>query len=555
MKPEIVREQSEAAKSAIQRWSEMKTDRAAHEQMWEDIARLMRPQRQGFMQDGSTARSDEKPLSSAPIHAHSNFAAGLFGTLTNPTNKWFGFRTDDEEVNNWHPMRLWLDVAGRRVLNSFLPAASTFYTAANQVFSDLAAFGNGAQYDEVDLAEKKILDITLSLAEVCFDIDGWGQVCEVVRKFPLKPIAAVRMFRGKGQLPAKVVEMAEKGSQDVIWFYQHVLRNDEFTPGSLGPRGKRWLSRWACETDCTLVREAGYEEMPFYAPRWEVDSGQIYGVGPGFVALASARAHHQMEAAVIRAAQRAADPTILAPDRQDFPLNGRIRPGAVVYGAVDPQGRALLRPLEMAGGINLTLQERQAKIEEMRDAFHYTLLQLAGRTGMTATEVMAITEERQRLWAPHQGRVQEEFLQRKIGRRFGQLWRAGQLPPPPEGLPEGLALSITYESAAAAAQKSVEGNAALRVIQDIAPLVQIKPRLADRIDEDGLLETLIEARGAPARMIRSREDADKLAEQRQQAQSLMAGMQMAREGAGAVKDLAAAQGAMQPNPAAGGMPA
>jgi hypothetical protein len=540
MIPVIAHENSEAAKAAIQRWYELKTDRHDHEAMWEDIARLIRPQRGGFKLDDHRTRDHEKPLSSAPIHAHGNFAAGLYGTLTNPANRWFGFRTDDEDLNNWHPMRQWLDMVSRRVLASFLPSTSTFYTSAIQVFSDMAAFGNAAQYEETDLAEKRILDITLSLAEVCFDIDAHGQVCEVVRKFKLKPMAAVRAFQGKGRLPGKLEDMAAKGNQDEVTFYQHVLKNDQFTPGRLGAKGKRWLSRWVCEVDYTIVREAGYARMPFYAPRWEVDSGQIYGVGPGFVALASARTHNRMEEAVIRAAQRAADPTILAPDRQDFPLHGRLRPGALVYGAVDPQGRALVRPLEAAGGINLTLQERQAKIEEMRDAFHYTLLQLAGRTGMTATEVMAITEERQRLWAPHQGRVQEEWLQPKISARFEMLWAARQLPPPPKGLPEGLALSISYESAAAAAQKSVEGNAALRIIQDIAPLLQVKPRLADRIDEDGLLEVLAEARGAPARILRSREDADQMEAARQQQQQALMALQAAQAGAGAMKDMATA---------------
>lgn len=544
MMPATVMEQSPEAKLGMQRWEDLKTDRHAHEGMWEDIARLIRPQRAEITRDKGGKREHEVPLSSAPIHAHGNFAAGLYGTLTNPANKWFGFRTDDEDLNNWHPMRQWLDTCSYRTLASFSPAVSTFYTSSIQIFGDLAAFGNGAQYEEVDLAEKRILDITLSLAEVCYDIDAHGQICEVVRKFRLKPLAAVRAFQGRGRLPAKVEDLARAGSREEITFYQHVMKNDQYTPGRLGAKGKRWVSRWICEVACTLVREAGYGKMPFYAPRWEVDSGQIYGVGPGFVALASARTHHLMEEAVIRAAQRDADPTILAPDRQDFPLNGRIRPGALVYGAVDPQGRPLLRPLETAGGIKLTLQERQQKIEEMRDAFHYTLLQLAGRTGMTATEVMAITEERQRLWAPHQGRVQEEWLQPKISARFEMLWQNGQLPPPPEGIPEGLAMSITYESAAAAAQKSVEGNAALRIIQDIAPLLQIKPRLADRIDEDGLLEVLIEARGAPARMVRSREDADALQAQRQQQEELAMALQAAQSGAGTVKDLASASAQM-----------
>lgn len=544
MKPDPIPTQNAEARLARQRWDELKSGRQAHEASWEAIARLMRPQRGGFGLDNPATRSLEKPLSSAPIHAHSNFAAGLYGTLTNPANRWFGFRTDDDDVNNWHPMRRWLDAVASRVLASFLPATSTFYTAATQIFSDLSAFGNGAQYDEVVTSEKKILDVTLSLAEVVFDIDGFGRVCEAVRKFHLKPAAACRMFRPEA-LPPRVLDLAQKGNQDDITFWHHVLPNDGYWPGRIGVKGKKWASRYACEIDDTLVREKGYDEMPFFAPRWEVDSGQVYGIGPGFVALASARAHNQMDAATIRAAQRAADPTILAPDRQDFPLNGRIRPGGVVYGAVDARGNALLRPIDVSGGISLTLQEKQAKLEEIRDAYHYTLLQLAGRTGMTATEVMAITEERQRLWAPHQGRVQEEYLAPKITRRFGQLWRAGQLPSPPEGLPEGLTLNVSYESAAAAAQKSVEGNAALRIIQDIAPLVQLKPRLADRIDEDGLLEVLIEARGAPARMIRSREDADQIAEARAQQQQMMAGLQAAQAAGGAMKDMAQAGAAMQ----------
>lgn len=527
-----------AADQDAQRWTELKTERSSHEAMWNDIARLMRPQRGGFGLDDPATRELEKPLSSAPIHAQSSFAAGLYGTLTNPANKWFGFRTNEPDLNNWHEARLWLDTITDRVLASFLPGVSPFYSAATQVFGDLAAFGNAAQYDEVVTSEKKILDVTVSLAEIVADVNGFGFVCEVVRKFRLTPRAAVAMF---GQaLPPKVLELAEKGDTAKITFHHRVMRNADWRQGRIGVAGKRWLSRYTCEVERCLVREGGYDEMPFYLARWEVDTGHIYGTGPGFVALASARAHNRMDDATLRAAQRAADPTLLAPDRGDWPLNGQIRPGKVVYGAIDPQGRAMLRPLEMSGAINLTLQEKQAKLEEIKDAFHYTLMQLSGRTGMTATEVMAITEERQRLWAPHQGRVQEEFLAPKIARRFALLWRAGQLPPPPKAL-EGRALTVTYLSAAAAAQRSVEGNAVLRIIQDIAPLVGMKPRLADRIDEDGLLETLIDARGAPARAFRSREDADALQEARQQAQQAMMAMQAAQAGAGALKDVASAQ--------------
>jgi hypothetical protein len=539
---------------AERRWSDLKTERATHEQDWEAIARLIRPQRGGFSLDDPASRTMEKPLSSAPIMASSNFSAGLYGTLTNPANVWFGLKTSDPDLNAWQPARLWLDTVRDRVLASFAPAVSPFYSATIQAFSDLTAFGNGAQYDELVTEEKKILDVTLSLAEVCYDIDGFGRVSEVVRRFHLKPAAAMKMFQGRGELPPKIAELAEKGDQTRIVFYHHVLRNDGWRKGMLGLRGKAWASRYTCEIDGALVREAGYAEMPFFAPRWEVDTGQVYGTGPGFIALASARAHQRMDEATLRAAQRAADPTILAPDRGDWPLNGRIRPGAVVYGGIDVRGNPMLRPLDLSGSTGLTMEEKRAKMEEIKDAFHYTLMSLQGRTGMTATEVLAITEERQRLYAPHMGRVQEEFLAPKIARRFGLLWRAGQLPPPPPDM-QGVDLQVDYQSAAAAAQKSAEGVRALQIVADLAPLAQLDPSYIDYVNPDGLVQTLMEARGAPARMMRSREEVEAIRQQRAEQQQAMQAMQMAQAGAGALKDAAGAQAMLQGDPAAQGAPA
>lgn len=536
----------------IARWDELKTanQRPQHERMWEDIARLMRPQRGGFGLIDPAGRTLEKPLSSAPIHAHSNFAAGLYGTLTNPANRWFSLASSDPEANKNHDNKLWLDRVTDIVLNSFQPSVSTFYTAAQQVYGDIAAFGNAAQYDEILTEERKILDITISLSEIVYEIDGFGRVTEVVRKFMLTPEQALGMFsRADDMLPPKLADLAAKGDRGRIAFYQRVGRNQSFRNGRLGPDGKRWYSRYSTECESALIRVKGYDEMPFYAPRWDVDTGHTYGTGPGFVALASARLHNRMTDATIRAAQRAADPTILAPDRGDWPLNGKLRPGEVVYGAMNLQGKPMMQPLDVSGRLQLTLQERQEVMSEIRDAYHYSLMSLAGRTGMTATEVMTITEERQRLWAPHQGRLQEEYHAVKVSRRFALLWKAGQIPPPPEGL-KGTELQVVYRSAAAAAQRSVEGNAVLRILQDIAPLAAISQeaaqRLGDRIDPDGALEILIEARGAPASLIRSRDAADARTQARQQQQQQMQAAQMMQAGTGMVKDLAGAQAQMAP---------
>lgn len=533
------------AEEAIRRWDDLRALRTPHERDWEDLARLVRPQRSGFTSGDPSQPRTDKPLSSAPILAQVYFSSGLYGTLTNPANRWMGVEVTDPDLAAWQPMREWQDTVASRILMSFGPDTSSFYDSTLQVFGDIATFGNAANYDETAFADRRILDVTVNLAQIVVAIDGFGRVVEVVRRFSLTGRQAVDMFRREiVKLPAKVREYAEKGSQDQVTFYHHVLPNMDWRRGMLGPRGKRWLSRYACETGCAIVRESGYQEMPFHFPRWEVDTGQMYGRGPGMNALPDARVLNQMDAANLRAGQWAADMPLLAPDRDAWPLNGVVRPGEVVYGGMNIRGDQLIRPLDKSGGTNLTLEMAQDRVERIKDAFHWTLMQLAGRTGMTATEVMEIAEERLRLMAPNMGRVQGEYLAPKIARRFYLLWRAGQLPPPPrEAAREDVGLAVKYLSAAAMAQKSAEGAAIIRLVQDVAPLIEVKPRIADRLDEDALIEALQEARGAPARLIRSREDADKLSAQRQQQAMAAQALEAAKPVAGAVKDLAMAQAA------------
>lgn len=528
------------AEEAARRWGELKSARAAHEQDWEELSRLIRPQRGGFVSADPGQHRGDKPLSSAPIIAQEYFASGLYGTLTNPANKWMGVETSDDDLNAWGPVAVWLDLVGARILRSFAPGVSTFYDSAIQLFGDIATFGNAAGYDESLPAEARIMDVTLSLAEVVYEIDAFGQVVEVVRKFGLTGRQAARMF-GFDALPTKMRERAQTGSVDKIDFFHHVHRNVDWSRGKLGPRGKRWLSTYACDEAGTVVRESGYAEMPFYGPRWEVDTGQTYGRGPGMTALPDSRVLNLMDQANLRAGQAAADPTLLAPDRDVMPLQGVVRPGQVLYGGVDVQGRALVRPLDRSSGTGLTLEMAQARIEMIKDAFHWSLMQMVGRSGMTATEVIERQEERLRLMAPNMGRVQGEYLAPKISRRFFLLWRAGQLPPAPAELgQEGVALQVKYTSAAAMAQKSAEGAAIVRLVQDIAPLAQLKPRLVERIDEDAMVELLAEARGAPARILRSREEADALSQARVEAEQAAMAMQAMQAGGGVAKDLASA---------------
>ena len=543
MKHARVMEKDPRAIEAARRWGELKSERVLFESDWNDIARLIRPQRGGFGMDNPASRKQEKPLSSAGILAHGNFAAGIYSGITNPAVRWGGLTTPDEDLNRWPPFAAWLDRQTRKVHGSFSPSLSSFYPASYQIYADLAAFGNGAGYDQIDTANRKFIDVTLNLGEVVVDIDFHGRVCEVVRRFRLTPRQAVREF-GEKNLPPKVVELAEKGSVEKHVYFHHVLKNDQFVPRKLGPRGKRWLSHYTCEVGESLIRVSGYDEMPFYYPRWDVDSGMIYGTGPGMAALPSARSNELMEDATLRAAQSAADPTILAPDRDVLPMNGQFRPGGIIYGAM-VNGRPQVQRDAASPNVGLTIAEKQAKVEEIKEAFFYSVMSLTGRTGISDDENRVLEEARLRNWAPHADRIMEEYAARKFERRYAMLMRAGQIDTPPEGTPGDAKLEIRYTSAAAMALRASEAQAVRRYVGDLLPLMQVKPELRHRLSADDYAEVLHEASPTlPQRLLVSREDAAKAAQAEAQQQQAAQAAQMMQQGGAGVRDLAvaAAQG-------------
>ncbi len=536
----IPMEKDPRAVRAMDRWNDLKSRRAIHEPDWDAIAKLIRPQRGDFSSTDRSNRKLEKPLSSEPILASSSFAAGIYAAITNPANRWFGFGTPDDELNQWKPMAEWIDVADRKVMNSFSPSVSSFYSSTFQAYQDISAFGQAAAYDEIDVGSRRFIDVSLSLAEVVVDIDAHGRVIEWVRRYQLTPAAAMREFRKSGDaLPPKLKELAEKGDTGLITFYHHILPNDDLVPGGIGPRGMKYLSLTACEVEASLVRVKGNYEMPSYYPRWDVDSGMTYATGPGFIALPSARSNQLMQAATLRAAQFAADPTKLAPDRSTIPLNGAVRPGATVYGAVDQRGNQLLRNMEANTSIGLTLEEKRSVVEAIKDVFQYSIMSLSGRTGITDDESRIMEEARLRNWAPNADRLMEEYAARKVERRFQMLWRAGQIPPPPDGVPDNMPLQVRYQSQAAMALKAREGLQTRQFLNDMAQLSALDPRAGKRVDVDAAAEVLHDASPSlPAKILRSREETDAREQAEAQRMQQMQAMQMAQAGAGAIKDIA-----------------
>ncbi len=491
----------------------MKNDRSTHEAVWQEIAEYLRPLRAEFLAQTRTpgAKRDAKVFDSTPLIAADNFTGGIYSMMTNPANRWFALKLEDEDLNDYAPARDWLYAVETRLLNSFGPQISRFYNVLPALYADLACFGNAVfSSEEVYSGERRILDRTHALADICFTENALGDVDTVYRRFTVEARNARSMF-GDG-LSRDAQKAAERDPFKKVEFIHCV------EPAEEGARPHSFASTYV-EVDARIeVARGGYAEMPYQVPRWAQASGEVYGRGLGESVLADVKMLNRMDRTTIRAAEKLADPPLLAGD-EGVVRAARTYSGGVTYGAIDSAGNPLIKPLYTGANVSVAFDMMEARRNTIRDGFYFSLLQLVGSPNMTATEWLGRQEEKLRLMGPNLGRIQSEFLSPLIRRRFGILARANQLPPAPPEI-GGFPLRVEYVSPLARAQAAGEAHAVVRLYESVLPIAKADPSVMDNLDHDEAVQTLARGWAVPAKILRDATQVAAMREERDQAETI-----------------------------------
>ncbi|MGB8274588.1 MAG: portal protein [Alphaproteobacteria bacterium] len=538
----------ELATEIIKRQERLKSERAPFESHWQEIADLIRPMRADFteLRTAGDKRAQKIFDGTAGLSAQ-NLASGLWSMITNSANEWFALKHPDADLDRNREVRLWLDEAAARMRDAFAIEGQRFYAKVLELYQDLVAFGTAVFYVDEDANPGRLFFSTRHLAECVVAENEQEKIDTVYRRFQFTARQAARQWPGK--VSAKIENAAEKDTDRKFDFIHCVRPNEDFSPKRLDTRGKRFASVYVEVESRRVLSEGGYHEFPFLVPRWSTASRAVYGDSPAMLALADTKMLNAMTKTTIVAAQKAADPPLLAPD--ETAVRGvRTSPGGIIYGGVDPQGRALYQPLITNARIDIGLQMEDQRRNAIREAFFFSLLLMVQQPNATATEVLARQEEKLRLMAPHLGRIQAEFLDPLIGRVFGILDRAGAFPPAPPALRAAPEIAVEYVSPLARAQKAAEGSAIVRALEAVMPLAGADPGVLENFDFDEVARTLAQSFGAPAKLLRDPADVAARRQQRQQAQTVANLAQMARPAASAIKDVVAANEATRAGRAA-----
>lgn len=505
----------------IQRLGTLKSERATWFAHWSELTTYILP-RNGryFVQDRNRGQKRHNNIyDSTGTKALRTLAAGLMGGLTSPARPWFRLGTSDQELNQYAPVKTWLNDVTLLMLAIF--QKSNTYRALHSVYEELGAFGTAACVMQDDF-DNVIHHYPLTVGEYCIATDWRGDVVTLFREFE-KTVGEVMKEFGRDNCSNAVRNLFDRGQLDKWIPIVHAIepRADRDLT-SKDAKQMPWKSVYferGGEGD-QVLRESGYKDFPAFCPRWAVAGGDIYGNSPGMEALGDIKQlqHEQLRKA--NGIDFLTNPPLQVPTTLKSRDVERM-PGGITY--VDSPGQT--QSIKTMFDVQINLQHLLGDIQDVRTringAFYADVFMMLANdnTGrMTATEVAERHEEKMLMLGPVLERLQNELLDPLIESTFHRMLTAGIVPPPPKEL-QGQDLNVELVSVLAQAQRAIATNGIDRFVGNLGQIATFKPDILDKFDSDEWADAYSDMLGVDPKLIVPTDKVAMIRQQRAQAQA------------------------------------
>lgn len=495
----------------------LKNIRTDYEDEWRDIARFAQPARSRFLttqkdKNGSLRRTRNKALFDPHgIEAFRTLANGMTSGLSSASRPWFTLKLADDALNEEQGVREWLSEVERRMYAFF--AAGNFYGAVKAGYAEEGLFGT----------EACVMVEHPTVGSVCHALTAgeyWialsdAMVPDTLYRFcPMTVKQAVDTF--KDRVANRIRQLYDKSEyEQPVEFYHAIEPNPDYNPMKFG--SKPWRSVYWDDQDSEqkLLRVSGYEEQPFWAPRWDVIGGDTYGVSPGMDSLPALR-ELQMQA---KRRNEAID-AMVKPEKI-VPAGVRLtgEPGRNVTSSNVDKDQIIIpyqMPYQAVNAIGEEIVKCHAQIDGLSfaDLFN-AITNMRGVQPRNMEEIAARNEEKLTQLGPVIERVANEKLEIAIDRGFGIMTRGQMLPPVPEAL-SGAPINVEFVSILTQMQRMVGIGQIERVVGFVGNMAAVKPDALDKINFDEAIDEYGYRAGAPAKLIRSDKDVAAIRQQRAQ---------------------------------------
>jgi hypothetical protein len=502
------------------RLSFMKNARTGWFTTYRDLGDHFLPRRVRWLMEPNELRGRHyrtKLIDTTSIIAARTCAAGMMSGIVDPSRPWFRLGLQGRRIEIYDPVSIWLDDVVTTM--QLVMAESNFYNAMAQCFWDLVIFGTGPVliYEDFD---DVIRCFNPRPGEYYLEQDAEERVCSFYRELTMS-VSSIAKRWGKDRLPAHVKTDLDKGSsvgrEQVVCHAYEPMRDEVPLPKSFKYYEFYWI-RGSQEDEYLGI--SGINDPMGLFPRWDTDSGDVYGRSPAMDALPDVKQLQQEQKRKAQALDKMVDPPLLA-DAQLKNQPTTALPGGITY--VSGLGREKIGMQSIyntqfpVGEVREDIQEIQTRIKSILFNDLFLMFQQMQAEPRSAAAVDARREEKMVMLGPVLERFENEGLTPAIERIFGICMRARLLPPPPPGL-QGIYLQPQYESMLTAAQQAASASAIERVFATVGNLAGVKPEAMDKLDVEQAIDEYSRRLGLPPKIVNSPDKVAAIRAQRAKAQ-------------------------------------
>lgn len=525
---------------AIRRYGEAQAERSPYEPDWRAVSSHMGGRSRaawnsiGMPVGSSIAPGNSNSFDSTGSLSLPKYVSILQRMMTPDGLKWVRYRASDPALMRIRPVRDYFDQLTDVMQRLRYKHNARFVQTRGQMYAMNGMYGcmpSRIGWKQPDAINKSggFGYKALHLRDVFFTVDDDGAVDTVFYRFYIRARQFETMFPGVKPPKAIADELSKTGGPSERHYeFVHMCylaAQNDYNEHALDVRRHPARGAYFCIASKEYIgEERGYRSMPLMAARTGVEAGGHYGTSPAMRALPAMGGASQTKKTMIKQGHKSLDPPLLAND--DGILGGRVdqRPGSVTYGAVDNQGRVLVRALE-TGNFNPSKEILQDDRTDIEDSFFVTVFKiLEEQPDITATVAVELIAQKTALLAPTMGEIQAEdlgpWLQREID--LVAEYAPGLLPEmPPELIEARGDYETIFTSPMAKSLYAEEDAGFMRIVETAMSIAQATgdPSPMDHFNFDVAIPELADHRSVPARWMATEDELKAARDERNQQMS------------------------------------
>jgi hypothetical protein len=447
--------------------------------------------------------------------------SGICGYSINPNITWLKLGIQDEKLEDRYGVKDWEENSEKTLYQNY--NQSNLYAQVPLFVESAATFGHGVMLIDEDIVDQKIRCSTMNPREIFLDTNEYDEVDTVFRVFYLSLENAVAYFGLDAMSNEIRTTWRDESTRTKPFRILHAVFKNKNRKGGNILKGFKYTSVYVDIDNSHILKEGGYNDLPYAVFIWKKIPGKKYGIGPALMAVTDIKLLHLSEESRATVAQLSAHPPMNVPEK--------------IQGTEEllPDGRnyykdagQVISPVQVGANYPITLEVNRDFEQRIKEWFHvdfFIMLQQQTRQ-MTATEVVELQGEKAAVLSVMVNNL-NYALQKIVKRSVDILFRQGKMPELPAALRENRTpMKVDFLGVLAQAQKKAHQTSGImqgiQIMSAMAQMAQAIPQIAksfDYVNFPVMLKKAFESAGISQLAIREDDEVQQIWQAQAEAQA------------------------------------